>query len=88
MRRAIKVQHAPLTAAEAWCWVSWMHSRESDASAYSYPRTEADTLRAEVKREQADAAYARAVQLDPDDSLWQRAIAKWESPGLRKDHEP
>jgi hypothetical protein len=69
-----------LTAAEAWCWASWMLGRESDAAYYRYPRTEADMDEAMRLRGEADACYARAVKLGADNDVWQGALAKWETP--------
>lgn len=67
-----------LTAAEAWCWVSWMLGRESDALLYKYPRSAEDEDKAEELRQCADAAYARATKLDPSEDLWRRSLDLWD----------
>jgi len=71
---------APLTAAEAWCWVAYLHSQEDSFHTYRYPRTEEDEAAAHLAQQQGDAAFARAVKLDSSDDLWQRSLAKWDRP--------
>lgn len=68
-----------LTAAEAWCWVAWMHTQEDSALTYKYPRTPEDEAEADLARQRGDAAFARATKLDPGEELWRRALDKWES---------
>lgn len=66
-----------LTAAEAWCWVAWMLSRESDAILYAHPRADDAEERVSVLSEQRSAVYARAEKLDGSSDLWLRAMDKW-----------
>jgi hypothetical protein len=68
-----------LTAAEAWCWVAWMLSRESDALVYAWPKTDAQPIEADVLRGQADACHARALSLDAGDDVWRSALDKWDA---------
>jgi len=67
-----------ITAAEAWCWVAYLHSVEDNNLTYKYPRTPEDEAEALRSQQRSDAAYARARRLDPSEDLWRRSLDKWE----------
>jgi hypothetical protein len=72
---------APLTPAEAWCWVALLLGHEATALEHAWPPSDEAYARAARLRDEADAAHARARGLDGDAGLWRRAVEKWETPG-------
>lgn len=78
--------NAPFTAAEAWCWAAHLLGTEALDLQYRWP--EADHDGAAQLQLEADAFYARAQSLDPDEGLWQRAMAKWDGQPVRSTGEP
>lgn len=69
---------SPLSAAEAWCWAAHLYRVESDAHYYAWPRTDDDLAAGDKLSDESNAMHARALDLDPSDDLWQRAMAKWD----------
>lgn len=68
-----------LTAAEAWCWVARMLSKEADAHFYAWPKTEAGMRDGAEFEHQSRLAYERAKKLGATNRTWKSALRKWDA---------
>lgn len=70
---------SPLTAAEAWCWVARMLSKEADFHYYAWPKTEEHMSAGYEADGNGTLAHERAKSLGADETTWKSAMRKWES---------